>query len=116
MLELGDDVAAAAVSWWRIVVRSGGDGEVGEAPLEHAVGQAHGGVAVLGEHPYRLVGQHAVGAATVGDDVVVVRQFGEMLGEFIEGNRYCGGDVAGRVFLARAHIDHRDLSGLYPFE
>ena len=76
-------------------MRSGGHGQVGEAPFEHAVAQPHSGVAVLGEHSYRLVGQYAVGAAAVGDDVMVLRQFGEVIGELIERNRYGGGDVAG---------------------
>ena len=66
--------------------------------------------------PHRLVGQHAVCPATVGDDVLVVGQFGELVGEFIEGNRHRGGNVAGRVFLSRPHIDHRDVSGLDPLE
>jgi hypothetical protein len=42
-----------------------------------------------GEQPHRVVGQHAICPATVGDDVLVVGQFGELVGEFIEGNSNC---------------------------
>ena len=57
--------------------------------LDAAGCQAHGGDAVTGEQPHRLVGQHAICPATVGDDVLVVGQFGELVREFIEGNSNC---------------------------
>ena len=53
----------------RQLCRSDFDGLFGQAPFEHAVGEADGSPAVGGEEPHRFVSEHAVGATAVGNDL-----------------------------------------------
>src|SRR6266498_191094 len=66
--------------------RSGGDGQVGQAPFEHPIGLAGRLAAVRGQQAYRVAREDTVGAAAVGDDLPAVGQLGEAVGEFVEGD------------------------------
>src|SRR6185437_6857493 len=86
--------------------RPGGDREAVQAPLQHPVGQAAGRPPAGGQQPDGVVGQHAVGAAAVGDDLGAVGQLGEPGLEFVQGKGDGPGDVPGGVFGGRADVDH----------
>ena len=72
----------------------------GQAPIEHSVGQADSAPTVGGEQAHRVVGEHAVGAAAVGDDLGVGGKFGEACGELVDRDRDRSGDVSGGVLGA----------------
>ena len=59
------------------VAMSGGagldDGDAGDPPLEYAVGGSPGGESVGVQEADGVVGEDAVAAAAVGDDLLVVR-------------------------------------------
>jgi hypothetical protein len=59
----------------------------------------------------RVVCHHAVGAPAVGDDLDVVRNRRQVVGELVDGNRSCAGDVSGGELGRRPHVDHDHLTG-----
>jgi hypothetical protein len=60
------------------------DGQAGQAPLEHALVEAAGAATSGGEAVDGVVGQDAVGAAAVGDDLDVGGQLIEAVLELLE--------------------------------
>lgn len=64
---------------------AGFDGEGGQAPFEHAVGEPLRAVASGGQEADGVVGQDAVGTAAVGDHLGVGGQFGKARLRLVEG-------------------------------
>ena len=60
--------------------RTRGGRQVGEPPFEHPADELAGRPALIPERPYRLVGEHAVRAAAVRDDLHVGGEFGKPSG------------------------------------
>src|SRR6266511_578199 len=91
---------------------SGGDRQAGQPPLGHAVDQPAGGEA-LGPQPLdRLGGEHAVGAAAVGDDPGPLRQPRQGSLQLVQRDRQRARDVPGDKLLRRAHVeDHHVAAG-----
>src|SRR6516165_8374091 len=93
-------------AWLELCCLCGGfDRQAGQPPFEHTVGEAYGAAATVGEQSHRVIREHAVGTATVGDDGLVGGQLVQVLGEFLERDRHCTGNVSGGEFLWRPHID-----------
>jgi hypothetical protein len=78
------------------VAMSGGaglDGDAGDPPLEDAVCGSHG-ESVGVQEADGVVGEDAVAAAAVGDDLLVVRELYQPLAELLEGDVDGAGQVA----------------------
>ena len=86
--------------------------EAGEFPFEDAVGGALGGDAVLVEEADGVVGEDAVAASSVGDDLAVGGEFGQALGQLVEGDVERSGEVSGGVFGVGAHVENHGVAGL----
>jgi MFS family permease len=56
------------------------------------------------EYTYGVVGEHAVRATAVGDDLPVVGDLGEPVGQFVQRDADRAGDVPGGVLLGRAYV------------
>src|SRR5690606_21576951 len=77
------------------------------APLEHAVLETERVDALAAQEAYGVVGEHAVGAAAVGDDLSLLTQLVDGGRELVEGEVAGAGDVAGGVLLVRAYVEHQ---------
>jgi hypothetical protein len=62
------------------------------------------------EQTHRIVSERAVGAAAVGHDVAIYRQFLDPLGQLIERDVNCAGEVSGDVLLSRSDVEEDDLT------
>src|SRR5687768_16223240 len=83
------------------VAMSGGagldDGDAGDPPLEDAVGGSPSGESVAAQEADGVVGEDAVAAAAVGDDLLVMRELCQPVVELLEGNVDGAGQVAAGV-------------------
>jgi hypothetical protein len=75
----------------------------------------HRCLSLCGEQADGVVGQYAVGAAAVGDDLLIVREVGELVGEFVEGDAQRARDVAGCVLLDHAFAPSQQIQQLKAF-
>src|SRR5687768_7650390 len=82
------------------VSMSGGTGldlDTGDPPLQDAVGGSPGGESVGVQQADGVVGEDAVAAAAVGDDLLVVRELCQPAAELLEGDVQGAGQVAAGV-------------------
>ena len=86
------------------------DRQAGQPPFGHPPGEAARGASLGPQQADGVVGEDAVGAAAVGDDLGARGQFGEPLPELADRDGDRAGDVPGGVFGGRADIEHGDLA------
>lgn len=81
-------------------------------PFGVAAFQADGVEAVLAEEDDGFVGEEAVGAAAVGDDALVTREFVEARGQVFDGDGHSAGDVTALVLQGRTDVEEHGFAAL----
>src|SRR5256885_5665037 len=87
------------------------------SPLGQSIFEPSGMKPGLLENTNGLVGERAVGSATVGHHFFVAGQFAQPSADFSEGDRDCGRQMTGRELFRRSDIEYDDVfSPLQPSE
>jgi hypothetical protein len=108
---------AAAISsgtWttqWRLVGVAGDNRQPGGAPLWKAVFQSTGFEATRAKCCNGLVGQDAVGAAAISDDLSLGVEFGEARFEVTQRDVHCARQMSQREFVFRPDVENSDRAG-----
>jgi hypothetical protein len=87
---------------------SGFDRKARRAPLGKACCEAPHRIAVATERMHRLVGQDAVGAAAIGNDLPVGQKFCKPCFECVEIDVDSARQVPSVVLVGRAYVEERD--------
>lgn len=82
-----------------------------QAPFHDAIGEPDRPPPACPQQAHRLVGEHAVGAAAVRHHVGVGGQLAQATGELVDRDVHRAGQVTGRVFHGRSHVEHDDAAG-----
>ena len=90
-------------------------GQVGASPFREAVLETACRAAAAAQETDGVVGEDAVRAAAVGDDLEVRGEVLDVAGELVDRDRAGAGDVPGCVLGLGAHVDHDDVTGGEPF-
>ena len=80
-------------------------------PFGVAVLEPSRSASAAAQESYGVVGEHAVRAPAVGDDLDVGGQFADAGGEAVDRDRSGAGDVTGGVLGGGAYVDDDDVTG-----
>ena len=92
------------------------DGQVGALPFRVAVFEASRRASASAQKSNCVVGEHAVRAPAVGDDLDPGGKVPDVVGEFVDRDRSGSGDVAGGELGGGSDVDDDDVAGADSFD